>query len=183
MRTRVIAKKSTVQVIASAVVTHTREASFGRGRPAEWASAHTFGWDDTHDAFVRGDKGEVMTGCLSVERYPCDPTVAADILALCAETDVQKRFLANFYARADDVELYCCGETLVVFRLHKAAPGKGMGLARLASFSFGFYSPRGVVQHIYLSHQLCSSLANTLRGATPETIKKNFKVQPSATLY
>jgi hypothetical protein len=149
---------------------HRREASFGGGRMSEAASASRFLWDYASSSFIKGHKGEVLMGSWSNKQYPCDPVLAAQILALCADEVVQKRFLTNYYARSDDSELYCCGDSLVVFHCHKALEGQGMGYYRLAACSFEFYAPDHTAQHVHLSFELCKSLVEVLKGMSPEQI-------------
>lgn len=150
--------------LASGYIVHRREASFGGGRSSESGSAHTFSWSPSDTAFVRADKGEVLMGSWIKKQYSCNSVLAADILALCADEVIQKRFLTNYYSSSDDSELYCCRDALVAFHLHKAIESQGMSYYRLASFSFQFYAPDGKGQHIHLSQQLCQSLVETLKS-------------------
>lgn len=161
--------------LASNMATHTHEATFGAGRPSQLGSLHNLCWDSERQAFVRGDKGELIMGSWHRKVYPCSKALAAGVLFLCGQEAIQERFLRNVYAREDDAELFLCGEHLVSLQLAKAQSVAGtLRYRALASFAFQFYASDGTAQTVSLQHALCASFADTVRGIEYEEILRRI---------
>lgn len=163
-------------VIASASVTHYREASFGGGRPSSSMSMHYLCWDPANEAFVTGDHYGWGTGnpC-KWKSYPCERDYAAAILDLCATSvEVQQRFLENSYSLEEDKDLFGSRGYLVHLRRTAAISDGRSGYLALAGFGFWFLGPDCTVHRIGLNYELTQGFLCKLKVMSPETIRENL---------